>query len=345
MKRKLCTLLAACLLICLLPLSVAAADNSRSYALDLTVNGSHEVRANTGDILTVNVTLRRTDSDASAAMYAMQDEIRYDDEFVQVVESGILTAGGIVTTDLALMDGDRAFYVNFLSLSGGADWDAEVLLATFQIQVLGQKGSTMLANENALVSTKDGMDAYQMEVHDLKIIVTDECTVHFDSCGGSEVEDQILKIGDRVREPEDPIREGYVFDGWYTEPELENRWDFDSDTVQADMTLYAGWTVRTQPGTGDPESLFLLIGVLACLLLLLLLLLLGKKKVEFMVGDAVYHTEKVKRGGKLAAPVQPEKAGSRFLGWYDSPAGGKAWNLEADEVKQSMKLYAQWTGE
>lgn len=31
--------------------------------------------------------------------------------------------------------------------------------------------------------------------------------------------------------PTDPIREGYIFDGWYKEPECINKWDFDNDIV------------------------------------------------------------------------------------------------------------------
>lgn len=341
MKRILTILLAACLLMCLIPFSAFAVDESRSYELELTVNGSDEVRASPGDILTVNVTLRRTDSGETAAMYAMQDEIRYDDEFLQVMEGSVLTFSGIQTTDMALMDGDRTFYVNFLSLSGGTNWNAEILLATFQIKVLGEKGCTTLKNENALVSTRDGSDSYQMEVHDLLIIVTDECTVRFDSCGGSEVADQNLRIGDRVQKPTDPTREGYVFGGWYTEPELETLWDFDSDTVRGDMTLYAAWETASAPAEPDSGSWWWLVGLL--LLILLLLLLLGKKKVRFMVDDTVYHTEKVMRGDRIILPVDPRKPGFRFNGWSDSPEGGRLWNTEEDEVQKSMKLYAQWS--
>ena len=31
--------------------------------------------------------------------------------------------------------------------------------------------------------------------------------------------------------PENPIREGYIFDGWYKEPECINEWDFETDTL------------------------------------------------------------------------------------------------------------------
>ncbi|HEY8389363.1 MAG TPA: InlB B-repeat-containing protein [Clostridia bacterium] len=47
--------------------------------------------------------------------------------------------------------------------------------------------------------------------------------------------------------PEEPIREGYVFAGWYKEPECINKWDFENDIIYAskddfyENKLYAKW--------------------------------------------------------------------------------------------------------
>ena len=48
--------------------------------------------------------------------------------------------------------------------------------------------------------------------------------------------------GKKVMKPSpDPTTEGYVFAGWYKETGCTNAWDFDTDTVSGDMTLYAKW--------------------------------------------------------------------------------------------------------
>ena len=86
----------------------------------------------------------------------------------------------------------------------------------------------------------------------------------------------------------------------------------------------------------------MLLLVFLLLLLILLIVLMGKKKVKFMVGTTVYHKEKVKRGEKLVFPVQPRKPGFLFIGWSEMPRGGVCWNEQTDEVKKSIKLYAQW---
>lgn len=46
--------------------------------------------------------------------------------------------------------------------------------------------------------------------------------------------------GQTVSQPEDPVREGYVFDGWYTAAEGGEKFDF-STVITASMTLYAHW--------------------------------------------------------------------------------------------------------
>ena len=80
------------------------------------------------------------------------------------------------------------------------------------------------------------------------------CTVVFDSDGGSDVEEQIVEIGEKLTKPADPSKEGYEFKGWYLG---EQEWDFDSDFVEEDMILVALWeaiipqTDPDQPDTGD----------------------------------------------------------------------------------------------
>ncbi len=65
-------------------------------------------------------------------------------------------------------------------------------------------------------------------------------TVAFDSNGGSEVSSQNIEHGAVATEPTAPTKEGYSFDGWYSDALLENAYDF-STPVTADIILYAKW--------------------------------------------------------------------------------------------------------
>ena len=66
-------------------------------------------------------------------------------------------------------------------------------------------------------------------------------TITFDSRGGTDVAAQNQMYGELLEVPEPPTREGYSFTGWYIDSNCDQLWQLDTDTVQADMTLYAGW--------------------------------------------------------------------------------------------------------
>ena len=66
-------------------------------------------------------------------------------------------------------------------------------------------------------------------------------TITFDAKGGTDVPSQSCMWGQTIDAPQSPTREGYRFTGWYTDYGCFQLWDMENDTVEADMTLYAGW--------------------------------------------------------------------------------------------------------
>ena len=66
-------------------------------------------------------------------------------------------------------------------------------------------------------------------------------TVTFDFDNGSEVKTEKVENGNTIFKLEtDPTKEGYVFDGWYTDVALTQKYDFSKPVID-DMTLYAKW--------------------------------------------------------------------------------------------------------
>jgi uncharacterized repeat protein (TIGR02543 family) len=80
-------------------------------------------------------------------------------------------------------------------------------------------------------------------------------TVTFDSRGGSGVSNDTAVSGGLLARPADPARDGFDFGGWYTEAALINEWNFTSDTVTSDITLYAKWTSTGGVTSNDITSL------------------------------------------------------------------------------------------
>lgn len=354
MKRKLFLILSVFLILILSPVSALAVNKDQTYDFKLTVDGGDTKEVKTGDIITVVLELSRTDSTDAYTMYAMQDEIRYDSNFFELVEGSIALGESIASTDIAMRDEYREFYMNYLSLTGGEPWEATTRIGSFQLRVTGTSGVTHITNQDYRVSVADGSDSYDCRAGDVTIILSSECVVHFESNGGSKVEDVMAIYGEPLERPEDPKREGYTFAGWFKDIDLKNEWDFDQDTVTGNMTLYAKWEKAEDPGlpgnpdipgTGSGMNLWwaLLAGILLLILgLILLLLFVLQKKVRFVVEDTVVKTVRVKRGGKVQIPNIPIRNGAVFDGWYQDSAYRKPWDFEEDSVTENITLFGKW---
>lgn len=84
-------------------------------------------------------------------------------------------------------------------------------------------------------------------------------TVTFVTSEGSEVPSQTLAAGSAVFEPQAPVKENAVFDGWYKEEACTEAWDFAKDTVSEDITLYAKWAPAAYVTIADGEGKLVLI--------------------------------------------------------------------------------------
>lgn len=63
-------------------------------------------------------------------------------------------------------------------------------------------------------------------------------TVIFDLQGGSAVPPQTVPVGSMVMEPDAPRLYAHALEGWFREPDCVSRWDFSSDAVTENITLY-----------------------------------------------------------------------------------------------------------
>ncbi|MBO5224448.1 MAG: InlB B-repeat-containing protein [Clostridia bacterium] len=71
-------------------------------------------------------------------------------------------------------------------------------------------------------------------------------TVDFNSSPGTSVPSlRNVKDGDRILEPTPPVLEDYEFKGWYTSDNFEEntKFDFVTNTITKNLTLYARWAV------------------------------------------------------------------------------------------------------
>ena len=71
-------------------------------------------------------------------------------------------------------------------------------------------------------------------------------TVTFDSQGGSKVSAKTVNRNTAITEPAEPIKEGYTFEGWFTDKACTTAYDF-STKITGNITLYAKWAEDERP--------------------------------------------------------------------------------------------------
>jgi uncharacterized repeat protein (TIGR02543 family) len=75
-------------------------------------------------------------------------------------------------------------------------------------------------------------------------------TVTFNSQRGSDVASITDVVpGSTIAKPDNPIRSGYTFAGWYTDTSFTTAWNFGTDKVTSIMTLFAKWTGNSSGGS------------------------------------------------------------------------------------------------
>ena len=145
--------------------------------------------------------------------------------------------------------------------------------------------------------------------------------VTFDSQGGSEIVPQYVIPGGKATRPDpSPVKEGFMFDGWYKNKELTQYYYF-SDTVNEDITLYAKWNALLGINSYDATTETDMAG--------------GK----FSVTEDGFEQEPISGwifmtmdpGAERVLKAYSDK-GNKFLGWYK----GKVENIYKDG-----QLYSQ----
>ena len=102
--------------------------------------------------------------------------------------------------------------------------------------------STYMAGEDPADYFFSDNPAYIIYLKDGEACCGVPYTVTYNANGhGTAPEAMTVGDGALVNEPTAPTAQDWDFGGWYKEDTCETLWDFASDTVTADTTLYAGW--------------------------------------------------------------------------------------------------------
>lgn len=144
-----------------------------------------------------------------------------------------------------------------------------------------------------------------------------EYVVTFDPQGGSAVRPALVTAGSAVEKPADPVRDGYVFTGWFKDAAATQPWDF-ATAVNSNITLYAGWREGPAPAVVYTVTF------------------------DSRGGSAVAGAIDIPAGSTISAPADPTRGGYTFTGWFTDEAATRKWSFESDTVNGNITLYAGW---
>lgn len=150
------------------------------------------------------------------------------------------------------------------------------------------------------------------------------CTVSFEMQGyGTQIDPVTVQIGELLTKPQAPAAQGYLFAGWYKEPECTQAWDFAADVVSEDTILYAKWTEEV---VTDMENTYI---------------------VTFDMQGFGTQLEPITAaaGELIPVPDAPTAEGYTFGEWYRETDCINVWNFEVDIVTEDTVLYAKWLQE
>jgi len=137
--------------------------------------------------------------------------------------------------------------------------------------------------------------------------------ITYNSMGGSPVSQVPGTVGATISPPSTPTNSGSTFTGWYKESTCANQWNFSSDPVTGDMTLFAGWLTDKYLVTYNP------------------------------LGGSAVGSSQVNSGGLISpVPGSSTKSGSTFVAWYKESGCYNVWNFSSDTVTGPVTLYAKW---
>ncbi len=145
----------------------------------------------------------------------------------------------------------------------------------------------------------------------------DKFTITFDTQGGSKIDPITIKTGESITLPNNPTKEGYIFDGWYLSDTFVEEFNA-TKTITGNITLYAKWVEGN--GQEEPPTTY---------------------TVTFMNGDVVYVTLYITAGSTVTIPADPTREGYVFDGWYLDENFTEEFDV-TKKINSDIIVYSKW---
>ncbi len=192
--------------------------------------------------------------EGTALPSGIEEELR-ETAFAQIIE-GEATVNKIDNTDIAKYAADligadleETTKILFKDVTDMGNYNLRTGVFSFDSDVWGfpvkaTKDSDLVTMDGETVSLEGRPCLYIQDrfyVPERLLNIGKTHTVTFKTDGGTAVSSAEVAWGNALTKPISPKKDGFVFDGWYTDEAGNTPYDFSSK-VEADFTLYAKWT-------------------------------------------------------------------------------------------------------
>ncbi len=154
---------------------------------------------------------------------------------VSITEDSVYKTNYIVGEDL-----DINGIVLSVELSDGKSKTVNATDVRDNLKITGFSTETPADEREVVLNYKGVKTSYTISV----VSATDDtqkCKVTFETGAGSKIDDVYVFAYTSISAPTEPVRDGYAFDGWYKESTYNDQWNFNTDKIVTDVTLYAKW--------------------------------------------------------------------------------------------------------
>ncbi|MFF3022224.1 InlB B-repeat-containing protein, partial [Gottfriedia sp. NPDC057948] len=148
-------------------------------------------------------------------------------------------------------------------------------------------------------------------------------SVKFDSQGGSTVADLTANYNTTIAMPSFPAKTGYTFIGWYKDAAGQVAWNFETDKVTSNVTLYAKWILNAPVINLIDENDTKITGTT-----------LANATITVKINDVVIATGKADSKGIFSIKIKQQKVGTELSVYAKDSTGNESSATKVKVVKK-----------
>ena len=222
-------------------------SDAKTYTEQTSVSGftsdNYEIEYQKGNVTVTPISVTASAGTAKKSYLT----ILFDKAVKGLTKENFTVKAGEITTELTDVkeSADGKTYTLNGSFAAGVEYTVEISYANNNYSIIGNTVKLTPSGSSGGNGGGGGSSAVS------------SYTVSFNTNGADKIASRTVKKNETAKEPAEPKKDGFVFDGWYSDKNLTVKYDF-AEKVTKNITLYAKWTESTKDNS--EKQIILTIG-------------------------------------------------------------------------------------